>query len=92
MKRESVASELGIFARVIRADCGDLSRRLARFILTLGFESQDQARMEDLAGRNQQGRLSAHEKIELMNFIKASHLLALLHSKARQSLKRKKAL
>ncbi len=46
--------------------------------------------MSDLAERNQEGALSAAEKDELRNYVKAGHLLALLHSKARKSLKRKK--
>jgi len=80
-------SEIAIFARLIKADQGDLSRQLARYILTLGFDEEDQARMSDLAGRNQEGALAAEEQEELHNYVKAGHLLALLHSKARRSLK-----
>jgi hypothetical protein len=36
-------SEIAIFGRLIRADDGDLSRELARYILTLGFGEEDQA-------------------------------------------------
>ena len=46
--------------------------------------------MRELALRNQDGRLSVDEKEELQNFVKAGHLLALLHSKARKSLKQRK--
>ena len=42
-------SEIAIFARIIRADDGDLSGKLARYILTLGFDEADQQRMRDLA-------------------------------------------
>ena len=83
-------SEVAIFGRLIKTDDGDLSRQLARYILTLGFEDEDQARMRDLAERNQQGALSAAEQEELQNYVRAGHLLALLHSKARKSLKRRK--
>ena len=44
-------SEIAIFARIIRADDGDLSGKLARYILTLGFDEADQQRMRDLAQR-----------------------------------------
>jgi hypothetical protein len=44
--------------------------------------------MEKLAIRNQAGRLSLDELDELMNYVKAGHLLALLHSKARKALKK----
>jgi hypothetical protein len=67
-----------------------LSRQLARFILTLGFDSVDQDRMRDLAARNQDGALSGEEQEELLNYVKAGHLLAVLHSKARKSLGKKK--
>src|SRR6516164_2395381 len=83
-------SEAAIFGRLIRADNGDLPHELARYILTIGFDSQDQARMRDLAARNQEGLLSPEEKEELQGYVKAGHLLALLHSKARKSLKRNK--
>ena len=63
---------------------------LARYILTLGFDAEDQARMSELAERNQEGALASEEQVELQNFVKAGHLLALLHSKARRSLKRRK--
>jgi hypothetical protein len=88
---ESRASEIAIFARLLRADDGDLSPELARYVLTLGFGEEDQARMRDLAARNQDGALSPEELEELRGYVKAGHLLALLHSKARKSLKRKTA-
>jgi hypothetical protein len=80
-------SEVEIFARLIKADQTDLCRELARYILKLGFEEQDQNRMRELAERNQDGRLTSEEREELENYVKAGHLLALLHSKARRSLK-----
>jgi hypothetical protein len=83
-------SEIAIFGRLIRADDGDLTRKLARYILTLGFDEKDQARMRELAERNQEGALSEEEREELHNYVRVGHLLALLHSKARKSLKHKK--
>ena len=51
-------SEIAIFARLIKADEGNLTRGLASNLLTLGFDEDDQARMSDLAGRNQDGNLA----------------------------------
>jgi hypothetical protein len=82
--------EIAIFARLLKADDGNLSRGLARYILTLGFGDDDQARMGDLAERNQDDELSADERDELESYVKAGHLLALLHSKARRSLNSRK--
>lgn len=84
------SSEMAIFARLLKLDEGDLSRELARHILTLGFAEEDQARMRELAERNQSGGLSTAEQEELRHFVKAGHLLALLHSQARNCLKRRK--
>jgi hypothetical protein len=80
-------SEIAIFARLIRADQGNISRVLARYLLTLGFDQEDQDRMSELAERNQEGVMEPEELEELQNFVKAGHMLALLHSKARKSLK-----
>jgi len=90
VKRDT-SSELAIFARLIKADASDLSRDLARYILTLGFDDEDQKKMTDLAERNQDGSLSGEEKAELDHFVKAGHLLALEHSKAKIVLNVKKA-
>jgi hypothetical protein len=67
-----------------------MSPKLARYILTLGFSDVDQARMGELAARNQQGGLPATEHDELMAYVKVGHLVALLHSKARKALHRHK--
>jgi hypothetical protein len=82
-------SEIAIFGRLIQASRGNLPPQLARYVLTLGFPKADQERMQDLAARNQEGELSGQEQEELANFVKAGHLLALLHSKARKSLPKK---
>jgi hypothetical protein len=89
--RTKSSSEVAIFGRLIQDQKGDLSRDLARYVLTLGFSGDDQSRMSDLAARNQEATLRGDEQEELHNYVRASHLLALLHSKARKSLKRRRA-
>jgi hypothetical protein len=84
-------SEIAMFGRLIEAEEGNLDARLARYVLTLGFPESDQERMSDLALLNQQGSLTADEHQELENYVRSGHLLALLHSKARKSLKRRRA-
>ena len=85
--KDDRTSEIAIFARLIKLDNGDLARELARYILTLGFDEEDQARMLELAERNQAGASTSEAREELQIYVKAGHLLALLHSKARRSLK-----
>ena len=80
-------SDVALFGRLLAADRGDLAPDLARYILTLDFGPEDKARMHDLAVRNQSGSLPTAESDELQNYVKVGHLLALLQSKARKSLK-----
>jgi hypothetical protein len=65
---------------------GDLSREAARSILKLTFESRDQARVDFLSSKAQEGKLTSKEREELEEFIRVADLLAILHSKARLSL------
>src|SRR5437667_9633588 len=83
-------SEAAIFGRLLSNSKGEMSPQLARYVLTLGFTDDDQARMGDLAERNQDGALSSEERQELLNFVKAGHLLALLQSRARKALEQRK--
>ena len=67
------------------------TQKVSEGYITLGFSQEDQARMTDLAQRNQDGALSDEEHEELMHFVGAGHLLALLHAKARKALQQKQA-
>ena len=84
-------TDAAIFGRLLEHDRAEMTPALARYVLSLGFDDTDQVRMRNLAERNQLGELSSLEHDELMSFVKAGHLLALLHSKARKSLKKKRA-
>ncbi len=81
-------SEAGIFGRVFTNGKQALSSELARYVLRLSFSEQDKARMHELALGNQDGSLSPEDQEELHNYIKVGHLLAILQSKARQTLKK----
>jgi hypothetical protein len=83
-------SDVAIFGRLLSNAKGEMSPDLARYVLTLGFGDADQARMRELAARNQEGGLSPGEHDELLGYVKAGHLLALLHSQARKALKKRK--
>jgi hypothetical protein len=86
----SKTSEAAIFARVWETSNGGLTPTLARHIVHLGFTPEDQARMHELAVKNQEGRLSETEREVLDNYIKVGDLLAILQSKARKVLKKGK--
>jgi hypothetical protein len=79
-------SEIAILARVLGNGQGQLPPAIARYVLTLGFSDDDQARMHDLAVRNQEDALSPAEKEELFAYAKAGSLIGILKSKARRVL------
>ena len=88
ISRTATASgELGILSRVLGNSSGKMTLALARHILTLGFDDDDQQRMADLAEGNQLGRLCEREHAELMEYVQAGHVLALLHARARKAQK-----
>ena len=82
----SAMSESAIWARVIRAERGDLPPEAARFFLNLAFDPADLDHMHNLAVRNQAGELSTDELESLRNFRQVGLQLDLLRSKARLTL------
>lgn len=84
----SKTSEAAIFSRVWADEGQPLSATLARHVVKLRFSSDDQARMHELAAKNQQGKLSPEEIEEFDNFVRVGDLLAILQSKARRSLRK----
>jgi hypothetical protein len=86
---EYTPAETDIFARILDNAPKQMSKALARHVLTLGFSDADQARMLDLAERNQDDLLSPAEHRELFRLVRATHFLALLHVRARRVLKMK---
>jgi hypothetical protein len=77
-----------VWTRLIQPKNGSFPEAAAREILAINFTDADKARMHELAQRNGEGKLSASEKEELDAFILAADVLALLHAKARRSLKK----
>jgi hypothetical protein len=69
------------------SDRGDLSPEQAREILSLRFGDEDQARMDTLSLKAQEGTLTASEQAEMEHYRRAGYLLGILWSKARLSLK-----
>jgi len=81
------SSEMSILRRVVDPDRPFLSEDAARAILGLGFDKSDRARMNRLAEKNREARLTPTEEEELNNFIRVGQTLGILQSKARRSLK-----
>jgi len=85
-----VQSEMAILDRLIRAQKAGFSAAGARSLLKIDFEPADHERMHELALKAQEGTLTAAEQAEIDSYEVVGHLLGLLHSKARLSLKRRK--
>jgi hypothetical protein len=77
-----------IWKRVIQFE-GPLSTAAARALLKMRFSDRDHALMNDLAAKARAGTLSAEEQIDIDTFERLGSLLDIVHSKARQALKRK---
>jgi len=68
---------------------GELSPPAARALLRFRFSEHDHARMEELATKAGAGALTPREQVELDTFERLGLLLDIIHSKARQALKKK---
>ncbi len=80
-------SEMAILRRVVDSDQPVLSADAARALLRFRFSARDKRRMNRLAAKNRQGKLTSEEEVELSNYIRVGQTLGILQSKARRSLK-----
>jgi hypothetical protein len=83
-----MAAGASIIERIIEPQVGGFSAEHARYVLSLDFSSEEQARYAELAEKVQGGGLSEQEEAELDEFVAANAWLTILQSKARISLKK----
>ena len=76
-----------ILADVLKLGTPDFDADAARAVLRLGFSDEQKQRMLSLADKGNRGTLSQAEQLELDRFRRVGNFLALMHSKARLSLK-----
>jgi hypothetical protein len=79
-----------VLSRLIEPDEGSFSPAAARAILKIQFAAKEQQRMKQLAMKLQADDATDEEQREIDHYNQVGNLLALLHSKARRSLKPKK--
>ena len=84
------SAEADIWARIIDPGTGDLRCAAATTIVDLDFSSADRERMDQLAEKANAGTLTARDRKDALTYNRVAHVLALLQSKARQSLQTKK--
>jgi hypothetical protein len=76
-----------LLARILKPEAADMSPEAASFFLSLCFSEDDHARMAQLNAKASEGELTPDESRELRSYIVLSDVLAILHSKARRSIK-----
>jgi hypothetical protein len=87
----SSVSDTAILSRLIRPEVDDLSADAAESLLRIRFDQGDLERLHDLVARNQDDLLAPGEKADMDNYRRVNFLLDLMHSKARTSLKKHRA-
>ncbi len=87
MSTLAVNDDAAILERVIQPDEGAVDDQAARYFLSLSFSEEDRARMRELSAKARDGSLSAAETDEINRYERIGHLLSILKSKARRSLK-----
>jgi hypothetical protein len=80
-------SEVSILNRILRPNAPTFSRAGAQDILTLDFDQADKDRMRELSTKARAGTLTAKEDAEAGKYELVGHLLNIMQSKARRSLK-----
>jgi len=82
--------EADIWARLMRAQKDELSTEAAEFLLSVNFEEGDRDRMLELADRSEAGTLTAEEGAEFDSYLHVGNFLAIMQSKARLALSKRK--
>jgi uncharacterized protein YnzC (UPF0291/DUF896 family) len=87
----SSTTQAAILSRLIRPEEDTLTPETAEGLLRIKFEQRDLDRMHELAVKNQDGLLTPQEQAEMENYRSVGFLLDLMHSKARRTLKKHRA-
>jgi hypothetical protein len=80
-------SEVSILNRILQPNAPTFSTTTAHEILALDFHPSDKERMRELSAKARAGTLTAEEDAEAGKYEIVGHLLNIMQSKARQSLK-----
>ena len=89
---QHAVSETAILSRLISPEEDSLRPETAEDLLQMRFAKPDLDRMHELAVKNQEGLLSDQEMDELESYRRVGFMLDLMHSKARRSLKKHRAI
>jgi hypothetical protein len=87
MQTQIQITDAAIVGRLIKPDRRDFSPEAAREILSIQLSPEDQARMQELSRKAQEGTLTPIEQGEVESYRRVGYWLGILWSKARLSLK-----
>ena len=79
-------TEAAILGRLMQAT-DSMTRDVAEYLLSIGFDAGDTERMNVLAERAREGNLTPQEAAELDSYLHVGSFLSILQSKARRLLK-----
>ena len=79
-------TEAAILGRLMQAT-DSMSRDVAEYLLSIGFDADDTERMNVLAERAREGNRTHEEAAELDSYLHVGSLLSILQYKARRLLK-----
>ena len=91
MNKGATVTDFDILCDVISPKRADLPPDVARSILGWRFSAKSNARMNKLAARNRQGKISEQEREELERYLRVGSLINLAQAKARNSLREHEA-
>lgn len=82
---------LSLMERLAWPDAKRMPPAAARALLDIRFQEEDIEQMNLLSAKARGGRLTADEQWELNEYEVVSHLLAIMHLKAKRALKRQRS-
>jgi hypothetical protein len=88
---EIPTNDAAILRRILEPEKPTLSVAVSRVILGLDFSEADKARMRALSIKARRGTLSPEEQEAANSYERVGHLLNLMQSKARRSLKHRRS-
>lgn len=91
INRKPPVNDFAVFADLWNRPGTSMPPAVARYILRLRFSDEENGRVLDLVRRHKSTGLTANEIAEMDAYLKAADMLAILWSKARMALNRKKA-
>jgi hypothetical protein len=80
--------EPAIWARLIQTPKAPISPEAAHYLLSIDFSESDQARMQELMDKSNEGALTPDEKAELDGYANIANVLSVMHSQARVALRK----